>query len=483
MTDADRPRLLAVMGSGETAPTMAKTHRALLERVDPGAAVLVDTPFGFQRNADDLARRAVEYFRESVGHPLQVATFRTSGIVDTDPLGYERTLEAVRRAVYVFAGPGSPSYALRQWAGTAMPALLRDKLRPAGEDAGVARGCVTFASAAALTLGVKTVPVYEIYKVGEPPAWLDGLNLLATVGLPGVALIPHYNNAEGGTHDTRFCYLGEERLAAMEAMLPAGAWVLGVDEHTAAVFDLAAGTATVSGLGVMTVRAGGRSQQFESGATVPIRELREAADALARGWAGGVAGAGDGARAGGDEAGGGGDEAGGGGHAGGGAEPHDGHVGGGMAGGGPAGGTEAPRGATASPLLMAVAELDRRFAEALGAGDPDGAAAAVLELESELHAWSRDSLQSDEADRGRAVLRSMIVRLGEAAGGGLADPAEVLGPFVDALLSARSRARDAGRWDEADAVRDRLVSLGVEVSDRGSESTWTLRDIPAGRRG
>ena len=38
-----------------------------------------------------------------------------------------------------------------------------------------AGGTVTFASAASLTLGRKTIPVYEIYKVGEPPRWLDGL--------------------------------------------------------------------------------------------------------------------------------------------------------------------------------------------------------------------------------------------------------------------------------------------------------------------
>ncbi|MCI3949505.1 MAG: hypothetical protein K0R11_1439, partial [Acidimicrobiales bacterium] len=42
---AGLPRLLAIMGSGETSPTMAKTHRELLARVGP-PAVLLDTPFG-----------------------------------------------------------------------------------------------------------------------------------------------------------------------------------------------------------------------------------------------------------------------------------------------------------------------------------------------------------------------------------------------------------------------------------------------------
>ena len=50
------PRILAIMGSGETAPTMAKVHRALFERFEPRAAgaTLIDTPYGFQENADDL---------------------------------------------------------------------------------------------------------------------------------------------------------------------------------------------------------------------------------------------------------------------------------------------------------------------------------------------------------------------------------------------------------------------------------------------
>ena len=61
------------------------------------------------------------------------------------------------------------------------------------------------------------------------------------------AIIPHYDNNEGGTHDTRFCYLGERRLSAMEKDLPEGAFVLGIDEHTACVLDLDAGTASVKG--------------------------------------------------------------------------------------------------------------------------------------------------------------------------------------------------------------------------------------------
>lgn len=39
-----RPGRLVIMGSGETAPTMIKPHRMLLDSIPPGSAVLLDTP-------------------------------------------------------------------------------------------------------------------------------------------------------------------------------------------------------------------------------------------------------------------------------------------------------------------------------------------------------------------------------------------------------------------------------------------------------
>ena len=120
------------------------------------------------------------------------------------------------------------------------------------------------------------MPVYEVYKVGEEPAGFDGLDLLDRLGLP-VALIPHYDNAEGGTHDTRFSYLGEERLARLESELPDGVFVLGVDEHTALCLDLDAGQASVAGHGGVTVRARGRSVRLESGETFSLDQLAEMA--------------------------------------------------------------------------------------------------------------------------------------------------------------------------------------------------------------
>ncbi|HEV2369079.1 MAG TPA: hypothetical protein VGR90_04345, partial [Acidimicrobiales bacterium] len=247
--------MLVIMGSGETSPTMVKTHRAVIDRLGPAPvpAVLLDTPFGFQENADDITARAVHYFSESVGTTMEVVSFRSGRDAD-DVVAHERMMGRLRTAKYVFAGPGSPTYALSVWADSAVPGMLAEKL--------TGGGAVCFASAAALTLGFLTVPVYEIYKVGAEPRWLPGLDLLAVTGLRA-ALIPHYNNAEGGNHDTRFCYLGERRLARMEEELPEDAFVLGVDEHTGLVIDVETGAAEVVGLGVVTVRAQGRSETID----------------------------------------------------------------------------------------------------------------------------------------------------------------------------------------------------------------------------
>ena len=433
------PRLLTIMGSGETSPTMVKTHRALLERLGepPVPAVLMDTPFGFQENAGDITEKAVAYFAESVGSPIEVAGFRSAS--DTaDTVAHEKMLGRLRRARYVFAGPGSPSYALNQWRGSAVPALLADKLEQGG--------AVTFASAAALTLGIVTVPVYEIYKVGADPHWLEGLDLLSRAGLKA-AVIPHYNNAEGGNHDTRFCYLGERRLRWLEPELPEGAFVLGVDEHTGLVIDIDAGTAEVVGLGVVTVRAQGRSTEIASGETVAVDDLRQMAADLARGSELSRAGHRGESPPGSDE----------------------GAVASAEA------GTGTPARAGRSPFMDAVENRQSQFDAAVSVGDGSGVVAAALGLDDDMAAWAADTLQSDEPERARATLRSMIVSLGELAETGMRDPREAIGPFVELMLERRRRARGERNFAEADALRDELTSLGIEIQDGAEGTEWNLR--------
>ncbi len=410
-------RLFTLMGSGETAPTMIKVHRSLMERAGAGPAVMLDTPFGFQENADDLTAKAQEYFARSVGHPIGIASWRSA---DAGEFAYDTLVARVHEARYVFAGPGSPTYALRQWSGTGLAELLVDRVERGG--------AVTFASAAALTTGVVTVPVYEIYKAGEDPSWRDGLNLLERLTGLRAAVVPHYDNAEGGHHDTRFCYLGERRLAMLERSLPEGAFVLGVDEHTSVTFDLDAGTATVGGLGSMTIRRAGRSVVHPTGSVVSIASIGSGAS-------------------------------------------NSGAPGAGAA---PASGAAPSAPTVASPFLAEVDEHEATVVRALADRDARSAAEAVLALDRTIESWSRDSLQSDEAERARATFRSLVVRLGELAAAGAGDPRDRVAPFVDLLLAQRAAARRAKDFASSDAIRDGLAAAGVEVRDTSTGQEWVL---------
>ena len=423
------PRILAIMGSGETAPTMARVHRALFDRLGPDSvpAAILDTPYGFQENADELSARTVAFFAKSVGRDVDVASYRSR---DVDGVTEATAIARIRSARYVMAGPGSPSYALRQWAGGPIPVALAELLR----DGGV----LTMASAAALTLGVVTIPVYEIYKVGEEPSWLPGLDLLGPATGLRAAVVPHYDNAEGGNHDTRFCYIGERRLRILEHQLPPDTFILGVDSHTALVLDLERRTATVSGLGGVTVRVDGRSTVFPNGSELAIDALTEAARALAAPGSSAVAN------------------------------------GLGAFGGGQASRTGDQARRAGEPLRHDVADLEGAFIAALAGEDGRAAIAALLDLDSAIEDRLCAGEDSPDLDNARSVFRSLIVRLGEATAAGATDPRAVAEPFVEALLAVRARAREGGDWATADLVRDRLTDAGVEVRDGAGGSTWVL---------
>lgn len=257
--------VLAILGSGETAPGMTKVHRELLQRVSPARAVNLDSAYGFQLNVPQMSEKLEEYFDVSLQTKLE--TLHLTSYEQATEL--ERTIfrQQVRGANYVFAGPGSPTYALAQWKPLE---LNKDLLAVLADD-----GTACFASAAALTLGAFTAPIYEIYKVGVNPYWLEGLNVMASFGLNCV-VIPHFDNAEGGNYDTRFCYLGEPRLKQLERLLPEGTATLGVDEHTAVIFNFAEDTLTVQGRANGYWRVADAERMLENGTTVKLDELRNA---------------------------------------------------------------------------------------------------------------------------------------------------------------------------------------------------------------
>jgi hypothetical protein len=267
---ADRPRLLVLIGSGELAAPMARVQRSVVRRLRDAAAAadrrpprgaIIDTPYAFQENAAATSAELLDFHVRR----LRLPTTGCSIGPGIDARATEHALVALRDADYVFSGPGSPSYALRHWSGSALPALVEAKLAQGG--------AIVFASAAALTLGRVTLPVYEIYKAGQDPHWLAGLDVLSRIGI-NAAVVPHYDNAEGSGHDTRYCFVGERRLRALEDLLPGGTFILGVDEHTALVIDVGASSARVEGRGVVTLRRAGKSRALASGTEVALADLR-----------------------------------------------------------------------------------------------------------------------------------------------------------------------------------------------------------------
>jgi hypothetical protein len=120
--------VLALLGSGEIAPSMTKVHRQLLKRVDPVRAVSLDTAYGFQANVPQMTEKIVDYFATSLRvdiEPLHFTLFEGSSEVERAAFRQD-----VRAANYVFAGPGSPSYALHQWSPLGLAEDLRGTRRP-----------------------------------------------------------------------------------------------------------------------------------------------------------------------------------------------------------------------------------------------------------------------------------------------------------------------------------------------------------------
>jgi hypothetical protein len=232
--------------------------------------------------------------------------------------------------------------------------------------------------------------------------------------------------------------MGERRLRILERQLPPGTWILGVDSHTALVLDLERRTATVSGLGGVTVRVAGRSSVFRSGSEVRIDRLVAVASQMAAG------------------------------------EPVDAGVESGedaSIGPGPDGARPAR---SPEPLRDEMAGLEGSFIAALGHHDSRGAVAALLDLDAAIDARVRAGEDSPDLDNARSTFRALIARLGEAAGAAGADPRSTVDPFVETLLGLRARARDARDWATADLIRDRLIEAGVEVRDGADGSSWVL---------
>jgi len=269
MTAETAPGRIVLIGSGEIGPSMAPLHRSIVaslpKRSTPSSLVALDGSYDFQTNRAEMGEKIAVFFRSKVGIPTTVI-----GLPETDRAGADLapsalapTIAGLNAADLIFLGPGSPSRALRRWGGTPIVDQVIARIQNGAT--------LITSSAAAAASGRCTIPVYEIYKAGTNPVWLDGLDIMDALTGLAVAIVPHWNNNEGATHDTSRCFIGEGRLQQLERTLPDGTAILGIDEHSALTIDLGANSVTVAGKGAVTIRIPGIGETaMHSGATEPL---------------------------------------------------------------------------------------------------------------------------------------------------------------------------------------------------------------------
>jgi len=409
---------IVLMGSGELTSTMVEVHKEMLGRLGPAArAVFLDTPAGFQLNADQISAKAGEYFRDKVGHPISVASYKSKP--QAALFESEKAFIALKQADFVLIGPGSPTYAVRQWAGTPVTDILAQRIESGG--------CLVAASAAALTVGRFTLPVYEIYKVGEDLRWEPGIDILGRFGL-NLVVVPHWNNAEGGTHDTRCCFMGEPRFRALERLLPDDVVILGLEEHTACIIDLARNEVRIRGIGSVVLRHAGSERVLTKNEVVPLDVLRgQWLERSAQRPASAVSD------------------------------------------------RRPPAGAgNTGSFWEDVHALESSFQQGLDRRDPAHMSSAILELDRIVWKASLDLESEEFISQTREILREWIVLMGTAMAAAPRTTAECLGPLVEELLSLRDHLRAEKRWAEADMLRDCLQRADVVVEDTSRGARWRV---------
>lgn len=262
------PGLVILFGSGEIAPSAQPVYNHVMRTLgEPIRVGILETPAGFQENSADVAGDVADYIERHLQNfqpDITVVPARKKG-TDFSPDDPDIVVPLLTSNL-IFIGPGSPTYAARQ---------LRDTLTWQVVQARHRQGkAVVLASAATIASSAWSIPVYEIYKVGDDVHWKPGLDFWAPFGL-SLVFVPHWDNSDGGAkHDTSRCFMGKARFAEMLELLPEDATIVGIDEHTALCLDLAADEVCgIIGRGGVTIIRGGQQSRYESGESFPFAAL------------------------------------------------------------------------------------------------------------------------------------------------------------------------------------------------------------------
>lgn len=261
------PGLIVLLGSGETMPSSGKTHEFVAKRLpENGRIAILETPAGFEPNANMVAGKIKTFLEKRLQNynlEIQQLPAHKKG-TDLSPDNPE-IVEPAYDADEILLGPGSPTYCARQLQDSLALEIIKARHR---------LGATLFlSSSAVLAFSAQTMPVYEIYKVGEDLHWKTGLDFMGDYGL-SLIVIPHWNNSDGGSElDTSHCYLGAARFERLRAMLTPGVKIVGIDEHTSLILDFAAGQCYVKGNGGVTLLDGAETRFFDHRTSFPLDRL------------------------------------------------------------------------------------------------------------------------------------------------------------------------------------------------------------------
>src|ERR1700690_3409005 len=178
---------IAFLGSGETSMAGGRIFENLPRALpQPLRIPILETPAGFELNSHQVAGRVGEFMKTRLQNytpTIDVIPARKRGT----PFSPDEPaiLKSLLYANFIFMGPGSPTYAIRQLQGSLAWDIVRARQRLGAT--------LVFASAATIAVGGFGVPVYEIYKVGLDVHIVPGLDFFADFATP-LSIVPHWNN-------------------------------------------------------------------------------------------------------------------------------------------------------------------------------------------------------------------------------------------------------------------------------------------------
>ncbi len=271
---------ILLLSSGETSASGRQILDGLLSDLAPPVRIaLLETPAGFELNSALVARRVAEFIKKSLRNyapdvSVLPARRRDGPFSTNDP----DLLSAMLEANFIYLGAGSPTYLVGHLENTLAFRYLVGRHRQGAT--------LCFTSAAAIAMGAKTLPVYEIFKAGHDLHWIDGLDLFRLFGF-NLAIVTHWNNREGGAQlDTSRCFMGHLRMEQLLNLLPSDTVLLGIDERTGLIFDFPLVSCEVVGEGRVSVLRSGGAHRYAHGTRFPMERLgpyKPTADIIAYG--------------------------------------------------------------------------------------------------------------------------------------------------------------------------------------------------------